>query len=219
MARIIAIDDENGILQIIKRGLESDGHFVYCYSSPEEVSPQILQKADLMLLDVMMPDIDGFEYCKQIRGQVDFPIVFLTAKMLEEDITLGLAIGGDDYLVKPFRLAELRARVNAHLRREGREKHHRIRFDNCEIDLDEKLIIVNGNELKFTRTEFSICEYLAKNKGRTFTKDQIYDNVFESFGEGDSSTISTHVRNIRTKFAQYDIEPIQTVWGIGYKWI
>ena len=104
MARILAVDDEAAILEVIKKGLEKDGHVVTCQTSPTEVAAEQLNYYDLMLLDIMMPQVDGFSFCQKIRDRVDCPIIFLTAKTLEEDITYGLAIGADDYLMKPFRI-------------------------------------------------------------------------------------------------------------------
>ena len=218
MARILAIDDESGILNVIKKGLEKDGHEVTVYESVVNMDMKLIKHFDLLLLDIMMPDMDGFEFCKVIRSEVDFPIVFLTAKALENDITHGLEIGADDYLIKPFRIAELRARVNAHLRREQRERQHTLPFDGYEFNLDAKSLCVNGIELALTRSEYLICEFLARNKQQVFSREQIYEAVFDIYGESDNSTICTHIKNIRLKLSEQGIDPIKTVWGIGYKW-
>lgn len=218
MSNILVIDDEEMILQLIKNGLQKDGHTVSVYSSAMQVSLDILSHYDLIILDVMMPDIDGFSYCKKIRDLIDCPLLFLTAKTMENDITYGLGLGADDYLTKPFRIAELRARVNAHLRRENRERHNTLNFDRIKIDLSEKEIRIDNQTIVFTKSEYLICEYLARNKGQVFSKEQIYEAVFGFDGESDNSTISTHIKNIRAKFAKVNIQPIVTVWGIGYKW-
>lgn len=218
MAKILAVDDEADILEIIKKGLEKDGHVVSCYTSADAVEVNQLKYYDLLLLDIMMPGTDGVTFCKNIRDAVDCPIIILTAKALEEDITGGLFAGADDYLIKPFRIAELRARINAHLRREKREHRHALCFDGIEIDLDAKTIRVAGQEIFFTKSEYLICEYLARNRGQVFSREQIYEAVFDVFGESDNTTISTHIMNIRAKFNKYQMQPIQTVWGIGYKW-
>ena len=217
MSNILVIDDEEMILQLIKNGLQKDGHTVSVYSSAMQVSLDTLSHYDLIILDVMMPDIDGFSYCKKIRDLIDCPLLFLTAKTMENDITYGLGLGADDYLTKPFRIAELRARVNAHLRRENRERHNTLNFDR-KIDLSEKEIKIDNQIIVFTKSEYLICEYLARNKGQVFSKEQIYEAVFGFDGESDNSTISTHIKNIRAKFAKVNIQPIVTVWGIGYKW-
>ena len=218
MSNILVIDDEEMILQLIKNGLQKDGHTVSVYSSAMQVSLDTLSHYDLIILDVMMPDIDGFSYCKKIRDLIDCPLLFLTAKTMENDITYGLGLGADDYLTKPFRIAELRARVNAHLRRENRERHNTLNFDRIKIDLSEKEIKIDNQTVVFTKSEYLICEYLARNKGQVFSKEQIYEAVFGFDGESDNSTISTHIKNIRAKFAKVNIQPIVTVWGIGYKW-
>ena len=133
-----------------------------------------LHRYDLILLDIMMPGIDGFELCKKIRTLVDCPILFLTAKTEENSLVNGLSLGADDYISKPFGVMELRARIHAHLRREHREQ--------------------------------------------VFSKEQILEKVFGFDSESNDSTIITHIKNIRSKFAEYNYTPIKTVWGIGYKW-
>ena len=116
------------------------------------------------------------------------------------------------------RQAELRARINAHLRREKREKHRTLNLDKIRIDLSAKAISVDNKPIAFTKSEYLICEYLASNKGQVFSKEQIYEATFSFYGESDSSTISTHIKNIRAKFKKMGVQPISTVWGIGYKW-
>lgn len=218
MAIILAVDDEQSILELIKNGLQKDGHLVTGYTSAEQVPLEKLNHYDIIILDIMMPGMDGFSFCEKIRGIVDCPILFLTAKTMENDITFGLGVGADDYLTKPFRIAELRARVNAHLRREKRERHSFLSFDRIKIDLAAKELRVGDVPVPLTKSEYMICEYLARNKGQVFTKEQIYEAVFSLDGESDNSTISTHIKNIRAKLNKFDIQPITTVWGIGYKW-
>lgn len=218
MAEILVIDDEKGILDLIKNGLQKDGHLVTVRQSAEQAAAEKLNRYDLIILDIMMPGMDGFAFCEKIRKLVDCPILFLSAKTLENDITYGLGLGADDYLTKPFRVAELRARVNAHLRREKRERHASLSFERIKIDLSAKEIRADGELIPFTKSEYLICEYLAKNKGQVFSKEQIYEAVFSLEGESDNSTISTHIKNIRAKLNQFEIQPITTVWGIGYKW-
>lgn len=218
MAKILVVDDERPILELIKNGLQKDGHVVAVYSSATQVPLDQLNRYDLIILDIMMPDMDGFSFCNKIRSLVDCPILFLTAKTMEHDITFGLGLGADDYLTKPFRIAELRARINAHLRREHRERHTAITFERIKIDLSAKKILVDNILVPLTKSEYLICEYLAKNKGQVFSKEQIYEAVFSFEGESDNSTISTHIKNIRAKLNRFDIQPIVTVWGIGYKW-
>jgi len=218
MARILAVDDEQGILELIKNGLQKDGHTISGYTSAEAVPLDKVNWFDLILLDIMMPGTDGFSFCKKIRELVDCPILFLTAKTMENDITYGLGIGADDYLTKPFRIAELRARVNAHIRREKRERHSMLSFGRIKIDLVKKELRVDDAVVPMTKSEYLICEYLAAGKGQVFSKEQIYEAVFGFDGESDNSTIATHIKNVRAKLSVVGVQPITTVWGIGYKW-
>lgn len=218
MASILVVDDEITILELIKNGLQKDQHFVTTYALAEQVPLDKLGSYDLILLDVMMPGMDGVTFCEKIRSMVDCPIVFLTAKTMENDMILGLGAGADDYLTKPFRIAELRARVNAHLRREKRERHVVLHLDRVNIDLSAKELQVDNIPVSLTKSEYFICEYLARNKGQVFSKEQIYEAVFSLEGDSDNATISTHIKNIRAKFSKMEIQPIVTVWGIGYKW-
>ena len=216
MANILVIDDEQAILDVIKNGLRKDLHNITVYDSADKVNKDQLNRYDLLLLDVMMPGTDGFDFCKEIRGLISCPILFLTAKTQEQD----LALGGDDYITKPFRMAELRARVNAHLRRENRERHTVLSIGKARFDLSAKTLSIDDTKLSLTKGEYEICEFLVRHKGQVFSKDQIYETVFGYDGEGDSSTVVTvHIKNIRAKLEVYDYRPIETVWGIGYKWI
>ncbi len=219
MARLLVIDDEKAILDLVKNGLEKDGHIVTVCESVADVTINALKNYDLILLDIMMPDVDGFMFCKKIRGIVDCPILFLTAKVMETDIVYGLGIGADDYITKPFRIGELRARVTAHLRRERREHHNTLGFEQeIKFDLSSKELFIKGKKVDLTKSEYEICEYLARNRGQVFTREQIYEAVFGFDGNSDNSTIATHIKNIRSKLAGYGVTPINTVWGVGYRW-
>jgi len=219
LARLLVIDDEKAILDLVKNGLEKDGHIVTVCESVADVTISALKNYDLILLDIMLPDVDGFMFCKKIRGIVDCPILFLTAKVMETDIIYGLGIGADDYITKPFRIGELRARVTAHLRRERREHHNTLGFEQeIKFDLSSKEFFIKGKKVDLTKSEYEICEYLARNRGQVFTKEQIYEAVFGFDGNSDNSTIATHIKNIRGKLAEYGVTPINTVWGVGYRW-
>lgn len=219
MAHILIIDDDPAILELIKESLSKDGHSVEAYKNPTDVDTKSLQRYELILLDIMMPGVDGLSFCRQIRSMVDCPILFLTAKTMESDILLGLNIGADDYITKPFSVKELRARVTAHLRREKREKHSSLHCGNdVWVDLSAMKLYISNQPLSLTKGEYAICEYLARHSGQVFTKEQIYEAVFGLEGTSDNSTIATHIMNIRSKFEHFGISPISTVWGIGYKW-
>lgn len=218
MAHILVVDDEPAMLQLVRRVLEKDRHFISLISDAGAVLNMNFTKYDLILLDIMMQGTDGFELCRQIRSRVDCPIIFLTAKIQEADIVRGLGLGADDYITKPFGTAELRARVNAHLRRDTREKKNAFAISGISFQINSKEAQSQGKKLPLTKSEYEICEYLALHHGQTFTREQIYEAVFGFDGESDSSVISTHIKNIRGKLAAYGIAPIETVWGVGYKW-
>lgn len=218
MCRILAVDDDKGILAVIRKALEKEGYLVDTLDAPEKIDPERLSGYQLILLDVMMPGTDGFTVCRKIREQVDCPILFVTAKTEEGDLITGFGLGADDYIRKPFGLGELRARVAAHLRRENREKKHRITLGDLEFSLQAKEIYCQGQPIPLTKSEYAICEYLALNRGQVFSKERIYEHVFGYDGESDSSVITEHVKNIRAKLQKVGVSPVETVWGIGYKW-
>lgn len=218
MCRILAVDDDKGILAVIRKALEKEGYLVDTLDDPEKIDPERLSGYQLILLDVMMPGTDGFTVCRRIREQVDCPVLFVTAKTEECDLITGFGLGADDYIRKPFGLGELRARVSAHLRRENREKKHRITLGDLEFSLQAKEIYCQGQQIPLTKSEYAICEYLALNRGQVFSKERIYEHVFGYDGESDSSAITEHIKNIRAKLQKLGVSPVETVWGIGYKW-
>lgn len=218
MAQILVVDDDKAILDMVENILNKDGHQITKISDPEKIDVEKLQLYDLILLDVMMPGIDGFLLCSKIRKLVDCPILFLTAKTEENSLVNGLALGADDYIHKPFGVMELRARVLAHLRREHREHSVRMALGRSCFNLSLKQMFVDEQEIALTKAEYQICEFLAKNRGQVFSKEQILEQVFGFDSESNDSTIITHIKNIRMKLSDYDYMPIKTVWGIGYRW-
>lgn len=218
MIEILAIDDDAAILSLIRRALERDGYRVTTVTDARTLEAAELCHYELILLDVMMPGEDGFALCRRIRGMVDCPILFLTAKTAEADLLEGLAIGGDDYIKKPFSLSELRARVAAHLRRERREKTHSLHLGRIELILLEKKLLIDDEEVPLTKSEYAICELLALHKGQVFSKERILEAVFGYDGASNASAITEHVKNIRAKCQPYGLNSIETVWGIGYQW-
>ena len=218
MAHILVVDDDKDLCALLRTALERDGHQVSTRLSGLEVDESACRWADCILLDVMMPGEDGFALCRRIRALADCPILFLTAKTEEADVLTGLGLGGDDYLSKPFRIAELRARVAAHLRRESRAPRSRIRRGGLDFDLEERAVYCGEEALHLTRSEYAICAHLAAHPAQTFTKEQIYEAVFGFDGTADSSAITEHIKNIRAKLRAVGLSPIQTVWGVGYKW-
>lgn len=218
MSKILAVDDEPEILKIIKQALQKDGHEVAVFSEPKQIPLESLGWYDLILLDVMMPGIDGFELCSKIRDIVDCPILFLTARDMEDDVMFGFSLGADDYIKKPFSLRELRARVTAHIRREAREHTQSLAADGVRFFLQKEEAYVEHTRIPFTKSEYQISLFLARHHGQVFGKEQIYEHVFGYEGESDESAITEHIKNIRKKLAALGLNTIQTVWGVGYKW-
>lgn len=218
MANILAIDDDIEILAILEELLTTDGHDVATCSSPSQLTVKTLQNYDLILLDVMMPGLDGFTFCKNIRDVLSTPIIFLTARSSEADLIEGLSLGGDDYIKKPFTLGEVSARVQAHLRRDKRENHTTMKFGDILINMTAKEISVKGTKLPLTKSEYEICILLASRRGQVFNREQIYVHIFGYDGIGNDSAISEHIKNIRSKFQSFEQAPIETIWGMGYKW-
>lgn len=223
MAHILVIDDEHDICKLIQRALEKDGYTVTTKNSAINLTAQDFKAYDLVLLDVMMPEVDGFSLCRSIRKDVDCPILFLTAKTMEQDMIDGFSFGADDYIKKPFSLLELRARVAAHLRREHREHHQSLTQGVFRFDLSAKEItvaVMSGipEKIPLTKSEYAICEMLVRNKGQVFSLEHILETVFGFDSESDIAAIRVHIKNIRNKFSKYAENPIETVWGMGYKW-
>ena len=222
MAHILAVDDDPDLCTLLKTALERDGHAVEIRTSGVTVTESLCRWADCILLDVMMPGEDGFAVCRRIRSLTEAPILFLSARTDEPAVLEGLGIGADDYLQKPFRVAELRARVAAHLRRQNRTPAHRLVRGGVAFDLSAKSAAVGETPLPLTRSEYAICEYLALYAGQTFTKEQIYEAVFGIDGTADDTAVTQHIKNIRAKLRAAGIAApemmLKTVWGVGYQW-
>ena len=218
MAHILVVDDDGDLCALLKTDLERDGHQVSACRDGRRVDEAACRWADCILLDVMMPGEDGFALCRRIRDLADCPILFLTAKTQEADVLTGLGVGGDDYLTKPFRIAELRARVAAHLRRQQRAPHSLLRRGGLDFDLRQRAVLWQGQPLRLTKSEYAICEHLAMHQGQTFSKEQLYEAAFGFDGTADAAAVTEHIKNIRAKLRAAQADPIETVWGVGYKW-
>ena len=199
MANILAVDDNLELCKLIRTTLERDGHRVETRQAGRDLTEALCRWADCILLDVMMPGEDGFAVCRRIRSLTEVPILFLSARTDEAAVLEGLGIGADDFLSKPFRVAELRARVAAHLRRQSRTPAHRMVRSGVAFDLTARSAAVEGKALPLTRSEYAICEYLALHAGQTFTKEQIYEAVFGIDGTADDTAVTQHIKNIRAK--------------------
>lgn len=180
------------------------------------------KQPDIILLDINMPETNGFEICQRIRDHISCPILFLTARIEDADKVKGFAVGADDYIVKPFSLMELEARVYAHLRREKRHAFEtQIRFsEDFTIDYSERCLYFDEKRVELAKKEFDIVELLSQNPGQVFDKERIYERIWGYDSEGDSSVVVEHIRRLRSKIAAYtDYVYIETVWGCGYKWV
>ncbi len=219
--KILVIDDEKMIRDLLRDHFESEDYLVYTAENYDTAIRQLNHRPDIILLDISMPGIDGLSLCRNIRETVSCPILFLTAKVTELDTIMGFQAGGDDYITKPFRLKELSARVQAHLRRQER-KHISgdIRFSNgLVIQYENRTVLYNNKEIPFSKREFDLVTFLARHPGQVFERDQIYESLWGLEADGSSEVVKEHIRKIRAKLSEVtgrDI--IETVWGVGYKW-
>lgn len=227
MSKILIIDDEKDLVMLLEDELKLHGHEVMVAYDGERGIELSKNQPDLIILDIMMPKMNGFEVCRSIREDVLCPIIFLSAKQLENDKIKGLAIGGDDYITKPFGLRELMAKIEAHLRRERRSqyvntesKRSKFYFGELCLDMRERTVKMNGVHIDLTKKEYEIVELLALHAGQVFSREQIYERIWGFDSEGDASTVVERVKKIRAKLAAVtpNKEYISTVWGIGYKW-
>lgn len=219
--KILIVDDEPDIVSMLVSFFTGNGYQALTAHSGMESLKRVEQNPDIILLDINMPDMDGLEVCELIRDRVSCPILFLTARIEDRDKVKGFFAGGDDYILKPFSLMELEARVCAHLRRESRHKADtRLRFvGNLAIDFAKRQLFCGKEEILLTKKEFDIVELLSQNPGQVFDKERIYEKLWGYDSEGDSSVVAEHIRRIRTKIAARTDRPyIETVWGCGYKW-
>lgn len=220
--KILVVDDEKDIRSMLKDYFELNGYEVWTAGSGSEALEKAQKQPDLILLDINMPDMDGLQVCRRIRDFVFCPVLFLTARVEDTDKIMGFGSGGDDYIVKPFSIEELGARVAAHLRREKRPREaSRVKFDDrLAVDYTRRLVCFDDRELSLAKKEFDIIELLSRYPGQVFDKERIYEHIWGYDSEGDSSVIAEHIRRIRAKFtAQGMNNYIETVWGVGYKWI
>lgn len=219
--RILVVDDDKSIIKMIKDFLEMEEYSVDTASDGDAALQKAETQPDLIILDINLPTINGIEVCKKIRDFVDCPILFLTARIEEQDKITGLRAGGDDYIVKPFSLGELQARIEAHLRRENRKQVKReFRYDQdlC-IDYGSRQLFLNQMEIELTKSEFDIVELLSTYPGQVFDREMIYERLWGFDRNGDNKIVTELIRRIRNKLKCYtEKEYIETVWGCGYKW-
>lgn len=220
--KILVVDDDRDLLKMLNSYFSLKSYTVITAENGWSALEKLKTNPDIILLDVNMPGMDGIEVCKRIRGKVMCPIIFLTAKVEEEDRVIGLLSGGDDYILKPFSLKELDARIIAHLKREERshKKTEQRIYGELSVDYNRKEVEITGKILELTKLEYEIIEFLSMNSEVVFDKDRIYEKVCGYEAEGDSRVITELIRRIRNKIKeQTEKEYIETVWGMGYKWI
>lgn len=220
--KIMVVDDDKKVLKFLKDFLELENYTVVTAESGDAALKKMSIAPDLILLDINMPRMNGLEFCKRIRNHVSCPIIFLTARIEDEDKIIGLKSGGDDYIIKPFNLDELLARIEAHLRRENRNigKKKLLFSDELCIDYSGKKVIYHDVELDFTRAEFDLIEVLSSYPGQVFDKELLYEKAWGYEKEGDSHLVTEMISRIRKKLKKITNKVyIETVWGYGYKWI
>lgn len=225
MYKILVVDDDFEIVKLMRTILEMKNYNVTTYQEvrlPIKISD--FDGFDLILLDVMMPNVDGLQICKQIRKSVSSPIIFVSAKDSEDDIVSGLNLGGDDYITKPFSVNQLVAKVAAHLKREERyrnaESNKSVIRELLPLTfyLQEKLVCVNGEAISLTKREYDILELLSSKTNKVYTREEIYECVYDDEADALFRSISEYIYQIRVKFVPYGINPIKTIRGMGYKW-
>lgn len=222
MRRILVVDDNKKITEVLSAYLEQEGYEPLVASDGSAgLALAEAQRPDLALLDVMMPGIDGLELTRRLQDAYDIPVILVTARTDEVDRLVGLEIGADDYITKPFSPREVIARVKAVLRRtdRAREAGPRIESDGLVVDLDTRTVTVDASAVELTRTEFDILATMAAHPGRVYTRLQLMDAAQGEAFEGYERTIDAHVKNLRRKLGDQPREPrfIRTVFGVGYK--
>ncbi len=225
MAKILVVDDEKLIVKGLRFSLEQDGMEVDCaYDGGEALEMAKATEYDAVLLDLMLPVMDGLEVCREIREFSDMPILMLTAKSDDMDKIMGLEYGADDYITKPFNILEVKARIKAILRRNSRkntreqEKNHRVVVQDLEMDTESRRVFVSGKEINLTAKEFDLLELLLTNPGKVYSREQLLNIVWGFEYPGDVRTVDVHVRRLREKIEPNPSDPhyVYTKWGVGY---
>ena len=226
MSRILIVEDEVAIADLEKDYLELSGFEVEIENDGKSGLERALNEDfDLFILDLMLPEVDGFEICKQIREKKNTPILMVSAKKDDIDKIRGLGLGADDYVTKPFSPSELVARVKAHLARYERligsaaEVNKVIEIRGLKIDTTARRVWVNGQEKAFTTKEFDLLTFLAENPNHVFTKEELFRKIWDMESIGDIATVTVHIKKIREKIEMNTNKPqyIETIWGVGYR--
>ena len=226
MAEILIVEDEFSINELIRKNLKLTGHnCVQVFDGYTAVEMLKSRTFDLIVLDVMLPGIDGFEICRQIRGEKNTPVLMVSAKKDDIDKIRGLGLGADDYITKPFSPSELVARVKAHLARYERligsnmPENDIVEVRGIRIDKTARRVWINGEEKQFTTKEFDLLTFLAENPNHVFTKEELFRRIWDMESIGDIATVTVHIKKIREKIELNTNKPqyIETIWGVGYR--
>ncbi|MBD5135590.1 MAG: response regulator transcription factor [Lachnospiraceae bacterium] len=226
MSRILIVEDEESIAELEKDYLELSGFDVEIENNGESGMKRAMsEEFDMYILDLMLPDVDGFEICKTIRESKNTPILMISAKKDDIDKIRGLGLGADDYMTKPFSPSEMVARVKAHLARyerligSGQQENDVIEIRGLKIDKTARRVWVNNDEKTFTTKEFDLLAFLAQNPNHVFTKDELFREIWDMESIGDIATVTVHIKKIREKIEYSTSKPqyIETIWGVGYR--
>ncbi len=225
MSRILIVEDENSIAELEKDYLELSGFEVDIEPDGRKGYQKAMNRQyDLIILDLMLPSMDGFEICRLIREEKDTPIIMVSAKKEDIDKIRGLGLGADDYMTKPFSPSELVARVKAHLSRYNRLINNKpnneiVEIRGIKIDTTARRVFVNGEETPFTGKEFDLLTYLASNPNKVFSKEDLFKAIWDMDSIGDIATVTVHIKKIREKieFDTSNPQYIETIWGVGYR--
>ncbi len=220
--KILVVDDEAMITELVSDYLSDEGYEVYTADCAGRALELLPKNPNLIILDINMPGTDGLDFCKNIRDHVSCPILFVTARITEQDKINGLQYGGDDYITKPFSLKELSARVAAHLRRDERTRSRSasvLSSGELLVNLSQHRIFYRDTEIEVSKKEFDLIEFFLTNAGQVFDREWIYERIWGYDAEGSADVIKEHIRRIRAKLREATgKEYIETVWGVGYKW-
>ena len=225
MIKVLLIEDDQSVSELVKFNLEDNGYQVHAINNGRDgLKAAMTEKFDLMILDILVPGVSGLEICKSVQNLTDPPpILFLSSRSQEIDRVIGLEMGADDYIVKPFGIRELIARVKAALRRKNssnsKESSTPIRFGELSIDKAKRTAFLNEKELELTPTEFDLLYYLVSHPGRAFTREELLNDVWGYSYAGYEHTVNSHINRLRNKIEKDPANPtiIETVWGIGYR--
>lgn len=226
MSRILIVEDEMAIAELEKDYLELSGFEVVIESSGDTGLERALKEEfNLVILDLMLPKVDGFEICRQIREVRNVPVIMVSAKKDDIDKIRGLGLGADDYMTKPFSPSELVARVKAHMARYERligsnaKENEIIEIRGIRIDKTARRVYINGEEKTFTTKEFDLLTFLAENPNHVYTKEELFQKIWDMESVGDIATVTVHIKKIREKIEVNTSKPqyIETIWGVGYR--